>query len=239
VDFDTAFERLIGHEGGLVEHPADPGGLTKYGISQRSYPGEDIRGMTLARAKEIYRRDYWGPSGCDAVPDSIKFLMFDCGVNSGPEAAIRLLQRSVGTTEDAELGSLGQRRDHVKPWCRRGEHYGQRARTRDGDGSLRDHVPRQGALPPNHRIWLGQQRLPPNRGDHLQLEREDRRSDGDDHGPRREQRCTHLDHPGPDWDDLPIGLELRCRLVVRTGAVDPQDSYHGAACGWAWGVHVS
>lgn len=106
MDFDTAFERLIGHEGGLVEHPADPGGLTKYGITQRSYPGEDIRGMTLARAKDIYRRDYWGPSGCDAVPDPIKFFMFDAGVNSGPGAAIRMLQRSVGTTEDGILGPI-------------------------------------------------------------------------------------------------------------------------------------
>lgn len=106
MDFDTAFERLIGHEGGLVDHPADPGGVTKFGISQRSYPGEDIRGMTLDRAREIYRRDYWGPSGCDAVPDGIKFLMFDCGVNSGPTAAIKLLQRSVGTTEDGILGPI-------------------------------------------------------------------------------------------------------------------------------------
>lgn len=106
MDFDTAFERLIGHEGGLVDHQADPGGVTKFGISQRSYPGEDIRGMTLARAKEIYRRDYWGPSGCDAVPDRIKFLMFDAGVNSGPTAAIKLLQRSVGTTEDGILGPI-------------------------------------------------------------------------------------------------------------------------------------
>lgn len=106
MNFDDAFERLIGHEGGLVEHPADPGGLTRFGISQRRYPGEDIRGMTLARAKELYRRDFWGQSGCDAVPDNIKFIMFDAGVNSSPEAAIRLLQRTVGTTEDGILGPI-------------------------------------------------------------------------------------------------------------------------------------
>ena len=46
-DFDKAFELVIGHEGGLVDHPADPGGLTKYGISKRAYPNLDIRNLTL------------------------------------------------------------------------------------------------------------------------------------------------------------------------------------------------
>ena len=56
--FDQAFQKLIGHEGGFVDHPSDPGGATKYGISKRSYPGEDIPGLTLDRAKTIYRRDF-------------------------------------------------------------------------------------------------------------------------------------------------------------------------------------
>lgn len=50
-DFDKAFEIVIGHEGGYVNNPKDPGGETKYGISKRTYPNEDIRGMTLERAK--------------------------------------------------------------------------------------------------------------------------------------------------------------------------------------------
>ena len=106
MDFDEAFERLIGHEGGYVNSPADPGGETKYGISKRSYPHLDIQNLTIAESKRLYKRDYWGPSGCDAVPDGIKFLMFDAGVNSGPAAAIKLLQRSVGTTEDGILGPI-------------------------------------------------------------------------------------------------------------------------------------
>lgn len=40
--FDKAFEKLIGHEGGYVNHPDDPGGGTKYGISKRAYPNVDI-----------------------------------------------------------------------------------------------------------------------------------------------------------------------------------------------------
>jgi lysozyme family protein len=104
VNFDAAFERLIGHEGGYVNHKADPGGETKYGITKRTYPGENIRGLTLARAKEIYRRDFWGPAGCDAVPDAIKFDLFDAAVNSGCRQAVKFLQGAVGTVQDGLLG---------------------------------------------------------------------------------------------------------------------------------------
>ena len=95
---------MIGHEGGFVNHPSDPGGATNYGITQRSYPGEDIRGMTLDLAKEIYRRDYWGPAGCDAVPDCIKFDLFDMAVNAGVSTAIRALQSAVMATPDGVIG---------------------------------------------------------------------------------------------------------------------------------------
>ena len=104
MDFETAFERLIGHEGGYVNDPRDPGGETKFGISRRAYPGEDIAGMTLERAKAIYQRDYWGPAGCDAVPHGIKFDLFDMAVNSGVHPAIRALQRACGEHEDGVLG---------------------------------------------------------------------------------------------------------------------------------------
>ena len=104
MDFDRAFDKLIAHEGGLVDHPADPGGLTKYGISQRSYPHEDIRGLTLERAKAIYRRDFWAPAGCDAVPEAVRFDLFDMAVNSGVSRAVKTIQRAVGAKEDGILG---------------------------------------------------------------------------------------------------------------------------------------
>jgi lysozyme family protein len=105
MNFDQAFDRLIGHEGGYVNDPRDPGGETRYGISRRSYPSEDIAGMTLERAKTIYHRDYWGPADCDAVPDGVKFDLFDMAVNSGTAAAIRCLQRACGEHEDGLLGA--------------------------------------------------------------------------------------------------------------------------------------
>ena len=104
MNFDQAFERLIGHEGGYVNHPDDPGGETKFGITKRTYPLENIKGMTLERAKALYLRDYWGPAGCDAVPDGIKFDLFDMAVNSGAVTAIKTLQRAVDATPDGILG---------------------------------------------------------------------------------------------------------------------------------------
>ena len=106
MNFDLAFERLIGHEGAWVNDPRDPGGETKYGISRRSYPGEMIRTMTLERAKEIYLRDYWGPAGCNAVPDAIKYDLFDMAVHSGVITAIKTLQRTVNVDDDGKLGPV-------------------------------------------------------------------------------------------------------------------------------------
>lgn len=102
--FDEAFAKLIGFEAGYVNDPQDPGGETKYGISKRSYPREDIAALTLDRAKEIYRRDFWNKAGCEVVPVEIKYELFDCAANSGVDQAVKLLQRVVGTTEDGLLG---------------------------------------------------------------------------------------------------------------------------------------
>lgn len=104
MNFDTAFDKLIAHEGGFVDHPSDPGGATNFGISQRSYPGEDIRNMTLERAKLIYRRDFWGPAGCEALPEAIRFDLFDMAVNSGVSRAVKTLQRAVQEREDGIIG---------------------------------------------------------------------------------------------------------------------------------------
>lgn len=104
MDFDIAFQRLIENEGGYVNHPGDPGGETKYGISKRQYPGEDIKNLTIDRAKTIYLRDYWGPAGCDAVPMAAKYQVFDMAVNSGVLQTIRTIQKTVGEVVDGVLG---------------------------------------------------------------------------------------------------------------------------------------
>lgn len=104
--FEHCFDRLISHEGGYVNDPRDPGGETKFGISKRAYPTLDIRALTLADAKSIYKRDYWDRAQCDSLPPSVAYLVFDCAVNSGIGQAVRFLQRSVGVADDGHMGPL-------------------------------------------------------------------------------------------------------------------------------------
>ena len=104
MNFDTAFERLLGHEGRYVNNPVDPGGETNWGISKRSYPSIDIRALTRDQAKAIYLRDFWEPLG-DAHP-AIKFQVFDFAVNSGIQTAIRKLQAAVGVADDGHWGPV-------------------------------------------------------------------------------------------------------------------------------------
>lgn len=82
-NFDTAVAILIDEEGGYVNNPADPGKETKYGISKRSYPNEDIPNLTVDRAKTIYFKDYWLPLEPYALPPRMKRLAFECAVNQG------------------------------------------------------------------------------------------------------------------------------------------------------------
>lgn len=114
--FDDAFAVLIGHEGVLSMNANDKGnwtggavGLgelkgTKYGISAASYPDEDILHLTLARAKQIYRRDYWAP--IEALPPSVRFDVFDMAVNSGVRRAIETLQGVVAVAQDGVIGPV-------------------------------------------------------------------------------------------------------------------------------------
>lgn len=108
MNFDTAFERLLGHEGGFVDHPSDPGGATRYGVTQRvaranGYTGP-MRDFPLELAKQIYRASYWDAVRADDCPQAVRFDLFDAAVNSSPTQAVKWLQRAVGVTDDGKIG---------------------------------------------------------------------------------------------------------------------------------------
>lgn len=110
--FDTAFAEVIGLEGGYVNHPADRGGPTKYGICQRDHPLLDIPSLTLDAAKAIYKRDYWDVLRLDEVFDGeLCFEMFECGVNQGVAWAAIHAQEALnflGVDVDVD-GSVGRK----------------------------------------------------------------------------------------------------------------------------------
>jgi lysozyme family protein len=108
MNFDTAFEKLLGHEGGFSDHAADPGGKTRYGITEAvarevGYRG-DMRELPLDLAKRIYIERYWRPVRADELPAGVRYAVFDAAVNSGPGQAVKWLQRAAGVADDGVLG---------------------------------------------------------------------------------------------------------------------------------------
>jgi len=108
MNFDTAFHKLLGHEGGFVDHPADPGGATNWGITERVARANGYTGpmqlLPVEVAKTIYKKDYWLPIRADELPAEIRYAVFDAAVNSGNAQAVRWLQRAVGATPDGIIG---------------------------------------------------------------------------------------------------------------------------------------
>jgi lysozyme family protein len=101
-DINILIEEVIQREGGYVNHPADRGGATNWGITeavarQQGYKG-DMRGLAKSEAVDIYRRLYWLSPRYDAVADIAPALaaeLFDTGINMGTGTATGFLQRAL------------------------------------------------------------------------------------------------------------------------------------------------
>lgn len=94
-DFDVAFEILLEFEGEYTNNLNDPGGITKYGISKKSYPQLDIENLTKEDAQKIYYRDFWIPLKCNDIPSGINIALFDTAVNIGLKNAVKLFQITI------------------------------------------------------------------------------------------------------------------------------------------------
>jgi lysozyme family protein len=103
-DVHEVIDRLIAREGGLVDDPDDPGGLTKYGISQRSYPDLDIRNLTAPVAATIYYTDYYLKAGLYKIPLAHAEPVLDMCVNAGIGPAVKLAQKAANTQADGVIG---------------------------------------------------------------------------------------------------------------------------------------
>ena len=105
--FDQAVEVILKHEGGLADNPNDPGGITNFGISKRSYPELSIKELTRDQAKGIYKRDYWKPLNLYMIDNANVCLeLFDFSVNAGLSRAVKMAQKLAGTKEDGQLGGI-------------------------------------------------------------------------------------------------------------------------------------
>lgn len=101
---DELLDEVIAREGGFVHHPADRGGPTKFGITQRTLSEwlgrpatvDEVRQLDEETAREIYVARYLAGPRIDTLPPEIVGQVFDMAVNHGPRRAVRILQEVLG-----------------------------------------------------------------------------------------------------------------------------------------------
>ena len=113
-NFNKSLSLVLQSEGGNDDDPADHGGRTSRGITQREYdawraerkqPTLDVWKAPQFDIVAIYREEYWNPQ-CDDLPLGMDYLYFDMAVNAGPNRAAILLQRALDVTADGRIGPI-------------------------------------------------------------------------------------------------------------------------------------
>lgn len=108
---EDIIEMILAHEGGVyTNHPADKGGPTKWGITQkvlsqwlgRPASIDDVKSLTREIAGMIYLDRYIRPF--DLLVGPLRPNVIDMGVNAGVGRASRLLQQCVGVAVDGKVG---------------------------------------------------------------------------------------------------------------------------------------
>jgi lysozyme family protein len=111
-NFQSALEAVLHHEGGFVNHPADPGGMTNLGCTKSSWESwcghpvdeKTMRELTPADVAPLYKDKYWDKVKGDDLPAGIDYCVFDCAINSGPGRAAKFLQECAGVAADGAIG---------------------------------------------------------------------------------------------------------------------------------------
>lgn len=102
---DAIIDGILSREGGYVDHPADRGGPTKYGITLarlESWRGThvtaaDVAAMSVEEARAIYLAHFIQPLMRLEFMPEVFAAVVDVAVMSGPKTAIRLLQSTLNT----------------------------------------------------------------------------------------------------------------------------------------------
>jgi lysozyme family protein len=111
-NFEFALAHVLKHEGGYVNHPADPGGMTNLGVTKRvweEWVGHQVdektmRSLTPEMVAPLYKKKYWDKVKGDNLPSGVDYVVFDAAVNSGPGRAAKWLQACVGVEQDGGIG---------------------------------------------------------------------------------------------------------------------------------------
>lgn len=113
-NFNRCLAEVLKHEGGYVNHPADKGGATNLGVTQKTWQewvgrvvsADDMKKLTVSDVEPLYHNRYWDACKCDALPSGVDYCVFDAAVNSGRVRAIKFLQSVVGTVPDGAIGPI-------------------------------------------------------------------------------------------------------------------------------------
>jgi lysozyme family protein len=113
-NFDKCLAMLLVHEGGFVNHPSDPGGMTNLGVTKQVWQEwvghevseKEMRNLNPLMVSALYKRKYWDACHADELASGLDYCVFDTAVNSGVGRAIKLLQQAVGATPDGDYGSI-------------------------------------------------------------------------------------------------------------------------------------
>ena len=113
-NFERALAMVLKHEGGFVNHPNDPGGMTNNGITKKVYDAymgkvtttEELKNIPDNHVAEIYKKQYWDRVNADNLASGLDISIFDWAVNSGCGRAVKALQKCVGAKQDGGLGPL-------------------------------------------------------------------------------------------------------------------------------------
>lgn len=111
-NWKESFKLMLASEGGYVNHPADPGGMTNLGVTKRVWEQwvgresneKEMRSLTPAMVEPLYKRKFWDACKCDELPIGVDYLVFDFAVNAGPGRSAKILQAAVGTVQDGAIG---------------------------------------------------------------------------------------------------------------------------------------
>jgi lysozyme family protein len=113
-NWDNAFKMMLASEGGYVNHPSDPGGMTNLGVTKRVWEEwvgresneKEMRSLTPDMVEPLYKRKFWDAVRGDELPAGISYLIFDFAVNAGVGRSIKTLQSAVGVTPDGGFGPM-------------------------------------------------------------------------------------------------------------------------------------
>tara|TARA_B100002019_G_C21240619_1_gene585331 strand:- start:797 stop:1315 length:519 start_codon:yes stop_codon:yes gene_type:complete len=111
-NFDECLQIILHHEGGYVNHPKDPGGMTNLGVTKRVYEDwvgyavseHTMQNLTEEDVAPIYKKNYWDRVKGDDLPEGLNLCVFDFGVNAGTGRAAKYLQTMIGTVVDGGIG---------------------------------------------------------------------------------------------------------------------------------------